>query len=114
MTHYSALPGTVHLVGGPGDGRKFPVQRAPIFLRFVSDINGKWDVLDLPEDKPTRHEEIHVYKQDSWVHVRANRREDSGTHYQYVHVPIDGTQKGSLRYTRRWRDWARLQSTVEA
>jgi hypothetical protein len=107
------MPGTVHLVGGPGDGRELRVQRAPVMLRFVCDINGKWDVLDLPNDEPTREEEIHVYRQDSWMHVRGQRREDSGTHYQYVHVRIEDYQKSTLRHTRRWRDWARLQ-VVEA
>lgn len=112
MTRYSSVPGVVQLVGGPGDGRSFHVQRAPIWLRAVSDINNRWDVLDLLEDAPTRDEEIHVYKQESWMHVRATQREHSGVYYRYVHVPIDNSQKATLRYTRSWRDWTRLQEVA--
>jgi hypothetical protein len=105
---FTSLPGYMHLEGGPGHGHTFYVQRAPVYVRVVRDINGKWNVLDLYEDTPTKEEELFVYRQVEWVHVRASKQ--SGMHYTYEPVPIDGSLKATLRYRTRWVQWAELQA----
>src|SRR5947209_7794848 len=51
-TRYNSQPGHITLMNGPGEGNRFHVQRAPILLRVVSDLNNGWDVLDQLEDTP--------------------------------------------------------------
>lgn len=113
MSRFTSGPGRVKLIDGPGQGQKFFAQRAPVLLRVVLNYDGRWDVLDQLEDEPTAQEEIFVYHQSSWMHVRANKRSDSGTYYEYTHWPIDNIQKSTLRYNDRWRTWASLQLLEE-
>ena len=105
--------GWIHAKDGPARKRRFFVQRAPLYVRFVQDLNGKWDILDLLEDKPADEEEIFVYRQDEWMHVRAAIRGESGYHYNYVHVPIAGELKIALRFAERWHDWVALQVATQ-
>lgn len=110
MKTYNTHPGYIHLMDGPGEGKRFYVQRAPVFVRVVESMEHKWDVLDLIDDEPEPTEEIYVYQQLSWIHVRANNRRDSGFHYDYIHVPVASELKAVLRYTKRWQEWAQLQA----
>jgi hypothetical protein len=109
---HNSSAGWIHLKDGPAGNKRFFVARAPVYLRLVQDINGKWDVLDLIDDEPTPEEEVFVYRQINWVHVRANDRSQSGYHYEYTHHPITSEQKAALRYQSRWQSWARMQAVT--
>lgn len=110
MTRFHSGPGWITLEDGPcAPWQKFFVKRAPIFVRAVEAVGHVWNILDQLDDEPTAHEEIFVYKQVKWIHVRANNRRESGVYYTYTYIPISNDEKLALRSNKRWREWVSSQ-----
>src|SRR5947209_15847001 len=99
----------IYFEDGAAEGVTLHAQRAPLFLRAVADRERKWDVLDQLDDEPKREEELYVYERVSVEHrcYRGEDRNKSGWYNIYQEVAIDSTEKATLRYNERWRQWAR-------
>lgn len=99
---------------GPADGVLLSLRRSPALLRVVQDTEGRWDALDLLDDKPEAGETLYVYRLASatgWCHIdfrdgrgrRVGRGEQIAT-YQFVE---DQPDQKTMRDTASWQAWAR-------
>lgn len=96
-----------------------PLERAPLFLRFVRNTRGEWDALDLQDDLPEPDEEITVGKREPGfgrIHVdRIVRGKRVGSNFETAtYQPIAGPPLDVLRDNARWREWCYVQADCEA
>lgn len=83
------MPGYVMFEDGPA--KAAPVlllERAPLYLRVVRGIDGKWDALDQLDDDPAMGETIFIYKRRSSRagHIKGRTRAESGPMFAYEHT----------------------------
>ena len=99
-------------VDGPAAGRTLALQRAPIYLRLVYGLDGKWDALDQVDDQPDPGETVHVYRRTKYT-GKALVRLGGRLGCVWMHLAdyrwmaeIDGE---TLRDNPTWQAWTRAQ-----
>jgi hypothetical protein len=92
---------------GPAAGQKFRMERTPIFLR-VTEEKGKFDALNLPEDKPRPDEKLYAYIALDYkgkIHVHASG--GGGGWFPIIEYALVPKQPDDeiMRDTKKWRAW---------
>lgn len=69
--------------GGPADGKRLMLRRAPVYVRVVIDRSGKVDALNERGDSPRDDETLFVYRhkpgvEPSACHLNCGRNKGSG------------------------------------
>lgn len=115
MTDGYGGPSFAQIKDGPAQGLSFTIARSPTFLRIVKDqTTGEWDCLDQLHDVATDSEDVYVYRQTSWSHVRAVEKDKSGFYTTYQEIPINTATSRRLKNNRKWRAWVDEQVKREA
>ena len=97
----------MQLIDGPAMGT-YMVRRAPDYLRAVVDKRGRTDVLDLPADRPTDSEVVHVYRrigEASQIHLSMANRRQSGFYVRAEYEWMPDVPGERLRENTAWRAW---------
>lgn len=102
--------------GGPADGKRLSLSRAPYFLR-VAECRGEIDALDKLDDKPTAAENLWVYVlnknsggafidgHDPKTGKRWGRFETMAEYVLWNTQPSDETMRDSIA----WQQWCQSQ-----
>lgn len=77
--------------------------RAPLYLRVVRGMDGKWDALDQLDDEPALGDTIFIYKQmqGRYGHIKGATRATSGFILGYEHT--DAIDPEGMEDTAAWR-----------
>lgn len=103
-------------VNGPAVDVVLLLKRAPLFLRAVEDLTGKWDALDQLTDVARVDERIVVYRRSGPVmtaHVNMGRKGCGwfmGAEYAVVEPQPD---QAVLQNNTAYREWA-IANTIAA
>ena len=97
---------------GPAKGQSLMLKRAPVFLRVVKSLAGKWDGLDQLDDRPQFSEEVFAYvmtRPPGHMHIRA--KGGAGGFYPVAEYQLCTTQPTDfqLRNNSAWGEWANSQ-----
>lgn len=102
---------------GPAVGITLQLQRSPLFLRAVRDLDGNWDALDLLDDAPKVNEDVFVYRlleNHGMVHIDGRDKQGRRFGKWLAHATYEyhGTQPSleQGRETERWQRWAHEQA----
>ena len=97
----------MRLLDGPAEGT-YLVKAAPEYLRAVVDKRGRPDVLDLPADRPTDSEVVHVYRrigEASQIHLSMANRRQSGFYVRAEYEWMPDVPGEGLRENAAWLEW---------
>lgn len=100
------------LQDGPAATTLYSVKRAPNWLRAVIDPDGKIDVLDQLDDKPSGAERIHVYErigEEGFIFACRGTGAGRWATGTYRYVPMDGE---TVRETREWQAWCAIEANT--
>lgn len=97
-------------VDGPAKGQTLMLRNCPAYLR-VTQAQGVWDALDLPDDSPTQFEEVWAYKRigeggHAFIDFGGKDRKASGCYamaeYRFVRAQPPAEM---LRNNTLWQYW---------
>ena len=103
----------ITLIDGPAAG-DYQTDRAPRFLRAVTDPRGGRHCLDLPHDLPEEEETLHIYRRvgDPFTaNVCGPGRSGKTERFARYRI-MEGVEEEGLRDPHAWAGWCRERSRV--
>lgn len=109
---------TVEFQDGPAIGVTLNLERQPLFLRVVRDIEtGAIDALDQLDDEPKATEEVFVYRRTYHSSgIACSRGKNGGcrrfslSHYSLF---VEQPEQAVMRDTEKWRGWTDEAYAIE-
>ena len=101
----------LNLDGGPTTG-SYISDRAPFFLRAITDGEGRMAVLAQLDDYPSPEDAVHVYRQSGrGIACSFGANKGCVSFYEYEHLAdVDGEL---VRENEAWRDWVQARPKCE-